>query len=132
MDHHHATQATETLTEFFDRYGTALTAGDLPGIAACYAMPGMVVADDATFAFTSPSAVEAAFNGAAEAYHTKGLVAARAEITEISWLTEALVLVAATWEYLDAQGGAVAGESYRYLLRVVDDRPAICVVIPTG
>jgi len=37
-----------------------------------------------------------------------------------------------TWEYLDAQGGAVAGESYRYLMRVIDDRPAICVVVPTG
>jgi len=127
-----AARATETLTEFFERYGSALTAGDLSAIAACYAMPGMVVADDATFSFTSPSAVEAAFNGAAEAYHTKGLVAARADINEISWLTPAIVLVSATWEYLDSQGGAVAGESYRYLIRVVDDRPAICVVIPTG
>jgi len=127
-----AASTTETLTEFFDRYGTALTAGDLPAIADCYAMPGLVVADETTFSFSTPSAVETAFHGAAETYHSKGLVAARADVNEIDWLTKTLVLVSVTWEYLDAQGGAVAGESYRYLMRVIDDRPAICVVVPTG
>lgn len=35
----------DTLTDFFDRYGVALTAGDVPAIAGCYALPGLVVAD---------------------------------------------------------------------------------------
>jgi hypothetical protein len=130
MDHPAA--AIEALTDFFDRYGTALTANDLPAVASCYAMPGMVVSDDATFSFATPAAVEAAFSGAAEAYHAKGLVAARADVLEVDWLTDGLALVAVRWEYLDAQGGAVPGESYRYLMRTVGGKPLICVVIPTG
>lgn len=124
--------ATATLTEFFDRYGNALTMGDLSTIASCYAMPGLVVGNDATFSFTTPAAVEAAFAGATEIYNARGLVAARADIRDINWLTPALAIVSVTWEYLDAQGWAVPGESYRYVLRVVDNQPAICVVIPTG
>jgi hypothetical protein len=123
---------TVALTDFFDRYGTALTASDLPAIASCYAMPGLVVGDDATFAFSSPAAVEAAFAGAAETYREKHLIAARAELRDILWFTERLALVSVTWEYLDAQGCAVPGESFRYLMRMVDGRPMICVVIPTS
>lgn len=129
---HTAEAATAALTEFFDRYGNALIVGDLPTIAACYAMPGLVVADDATFSFTTPAAVDAAFAGAAETYREKGLVAARAELREVSWLTPALAIVSVTWEYLDAKGWAVPGESYRYVLRMVGGKPVICVVIPTG
>jgi|GEM_PF-1115985 len=128
----HTTTDTTILGDFFDRYGTALTANDLATVASCYAMPGMVVADESTFSFTSPAAVEAAFAGAAETYHEKGLVAARAELRDVQWLTHALALVAVQWEYLDSDGGAVPGESYRYLMRMVDGRPLICVVIPTG
>lgn len=127
-----STTDSTVLSDFFDRYGTALIANDLPAVAACYAMPGMVVADESTFSFSSPAAVEAAFAGAAETYHEKGLVAARAEVREVQWLSRALALVGVRWEYLDAEGGAVPGESYRYLMRLVEGRPMICVVIPTG
>ncbi|HZN16646.1 MAG TPA: hypothetical protein VFB84_00350 [Micromonosporaceae bacterium] len=129
---HAAEAATAALTDFFDRYGNALIAGDLPTIAACYAMPGLVVTNDATFSFATPAAVETAFAGAAETYHAKRLVAARADVCEVSWLTPALALASVTWEYLDARGWAVPGESYRYLLRVVGDKLAICVVVPAG
>lgn len=128
----HTTADTEAVTEFFDRYGTALTASDLPTIASCYAMPGMVVSDESAFSFANPSAVEAAFAGAAETYEAKGLIAARAEIRDVKWLTDKVVLVGVEWEYLDSQGGAVPGESYRYVLRMVNGRPLINVVIPTG
>ena len=33
------------ITAFLDRYAEALAAGDLPGIAACYALPALVVGD---------------------------------------------------------------------------------------
>lgn len=129
----HPAASTEALTEFFERYGTALAAGDLPAIASCYAMPGLVVSDEATFSFATPAAVQAAFAGAAEAYHEKGLVGARGDLTGVDWLTGQLALASVNWEYLDEQGGAVPGESYQYLMRLAaDGRPQICVVIPTG
>jgi ketosteroid isomerase-like protein len=126
------TAETTVLSDFFERYATAMTANDMATVAACYAMPGMVVADDSTFTFATPAAVETAFSGAVQTYHEKGLVAARAEVLDVQWLTSALALTRVTWEYLDRNGGAVPGETYRYLMRMVQGRPLICVVIPTG
>jgi hypothetical protein len=122
----------DTLTDFFDRYGAALTAGDLPAIARCYSLPGTVVADGYSFTFTSPAAVALSFMGAAGDYQDHALVAAHAQILEVQPLSGALTLVAVEWEYLDSCGQAVPGESYRYLLRTTADGPAICTVIRTG
>jgi len=49
------------LSDFFDRYGAALTSGDVAAVAGCYALPGMVVADSYSFTFTSPAAVALSF-----------------------------------------------------------------------
>jgi hypothetical protein len=121
----------DMLTEFFDRYGAALTAGDLPAIANCYAMPGMVVADGYSFSFTSPAAVALSFVGAAPGYQDLELVAAHARIEDVQLLSTALTMVAVEWEYLDSQGRAVDGERFRYLLRITQSGPLICTVIHT-
>lgn len=122
----------DALTDFFDRYGVALTAGDLPAIAGCYALPGLVVADTYSFSFTSPAAVALSFVGAAPDYTERELVAAHAEIEQIQPVSALLTLVAVRWEFLDSQGRQVPGERYRYLLRATDDGPVICTVLRTG
>ncbi|WP_328345056.1 hypothetical protein [Micromonospora sp. NBC_00421] len=35
----------DTLSDFSDRYGVALTTGHVPAIAGCYALPGLVVGE---------------------------------------------------------------------------------------
>ncbi|HYN92822.1 MAG TPA: hypothetical protein VES42_03120 [Pilimelia sp.] len=120
----------DTLAEFFDRYGAALTAGDLTTIAGCYALPGMVVADGYSFSFSSPAAVALSFLGAAPAYQERELVAAHADITDVQRLSDGLVLAAVRWEYLDCRGAAVPGERYRYVVRLGRTAPQICVVLP--
>ncbi|WDZ84156.1 hypothetical protein [Micromonospora cathayae] len=122
----------DTLTEFFDRYGVALTAGDLPAIAGCYALPGLVVADTYSFSFSSPAAVALSFVGAAPDYQERELVAANALIQDVAPLSELLTMVAVEWEFLDSEGRAVPGERYRYLLRGSDDGLVICTVIRSG
>ncbi|MEV0605430.1 hypothetical protein AB0I61_03525 [Polymorphospora rubra] len=122
----------DTLTDFFDRYGAALTAADVPAIAACYALPGLVVADSYSFSFTSPAAVALSFVGAAPDYRERQLVAAHAQIRDVRRLSDALTLVAVEWEYLDSAGRAVPGESYQYLLRTTPTGPVICTVIRAG
>jgi hypothetical protein len=121
-----------TLTDFFDRYGAALVAADVPAIAGCYALPGLVVADSYSFSFTSPAAVALSFMGAAPDYHDRELVAANAQLLDVQQLSASLTLVAVEWEYLDSAGRAVPGERIRYLLRRTDDGPAICTVIRAG
>jgi hypothetical protein len=118
----------DTLTAFFDQYGTALTHGDLPALSSCYAPPGLLVSDETAVAFTSSAAVEAAFAVAADQH--RGLIAARATVRSMDRITPGVVLADVDWEYLDSQGQAVPGTSYRYVLRMLKSGPQICVVIP--
>ncbi|MET7704497.1 hypothetical protein [Micromonospora sp. NPDC005413] len=122
----------DTLADFFDRYGVALTSGDVPAIAGCYALPGLVVADTYSFSFTSPAAVALSFVGAAPDYQDREVVAAHAQIEDVQPVSARLTMVAVEWEFLDSRGQAVPGERYRYLLRTSDEGPVICTVIRTG
>ncbi len=119
------------LTDFFDRYGSALTTGDVSAVASCYALPGMVVSDSYSFTFASPAAVALSFLGAAPAYREQQIVAAHAQLRDVQRLSDALAMVAVEWEYLDSGGNAVPGESYRYLIRSGSDGPRITTVIAT-
>jgi hypothetical protein len=121
----------ENLTDFFDRYGSALTTGDVSAVAGCYALPGMVVADSYSFTFTSPAAVALSFLGAAPAYREQQIVAAHAQLCDVQRISNALAMVAVEWEYLDSAGNSVPGESYRYLIRADGDGPRITTVITT-
>ncbi len=121
----------DQLTDFFGRYGAALTTGDVVAIARCHALPGLVVSDSYSFTFSSPAAVALSFLGAAPAYREQRIVAAHAQLHEVHRLSAALSLVAVEWEYLDSEGAAVPGERYRYLIRTDSDGPLITTVIAT-
>ncbi len=108
------------ISAFLDRYAEALAAGDLPGIAACYALPALVVGDANTIPVTDPAQVEAAFAGAADAYRAQGLVGIRPELRAVDPLPPTLTLVDVRWAYLDEAGQARRHTSYRYLLRRTD------------
>jgi ketosteroid isomerase-like protein len=126
------TTSNHDVAAFLDRYAGALAAGDLPGIAACYALPALVVGDGATIPVSEPAQVEAAFAGAAEAYRAQGLVGLRPQVGAVEPLTGALTLVEVGWAYLDEAGRERRHTSYRYLLRRADSgRLGIQVVIDT-
>jgi ketosteroid isomerase-like protein len=105
------------ISAFLDRYAEALAAGDLPAIAACYALPALVVGDANTIPVTEAAQVEAAFAGAADAYRAQGMVSIRPELRAVDPLTATLTLVDVGWAYLDEDGAARQHTSYRYLLR---------------
>jgi ketosteroid isomerase-like protein len=108
------------IAAFLDRYAEALAAGDLPGIAGCYALPALVAGDAATIAVAEAGQIEAAFAGAAETYRAQGLVGIRPELRAVDPLTPTLTLVDVRWAYLDEAGQARRHTSYRYLLRRTD------------
>jgi ketosteroid isomerase-like protein len=105
------------ITAFLDRYAQALAAGDLAAIAACYALPALVVGDSGAIPVAEAAQVEAAFAGAADAYRAKGLVGIRPELRAADPLTATLTLADVRWAYLDEAGQAGQHTSYRYLLR---------------
>jgi ketosteroid isomerase-like protein len=126
------TTSQHDVAAFLDRYAEALASGDLPGIAACYALPALVVGDGASIPVSEPAQVEAAFAGAAEAYRAQGLVGLRPQVRAVDPLTGALTLVDVGWAYLDEAGRERRHTSYRYLLRRSDSgRLGIQVVIDT-
>jgi ketosteroid isomerase-like protein len=126
------TTSQHDVAAFLDRYAEALASGDLPGIAACYALPALVVGDGASIPVSEPAQVEAAFAGAAEAYRAQGLVGLRPQVRAVDPLTGALTLVDVGWAYLDEAGRERRRTSYRYLLRRSDSgRLGIQVVIDT-
>jgi hypothetical protein len=127
-----ASTSLADLTEFFGRYGAALTTGDVAAVAGCYALPGMVVADSYSFTFASTAAVALSFLGAAPAYREQQIVAAHAQLLDVQQLSPALTMVSVEWEYLDAAGNALTGERYRYVLRTDADGPRITTVIATN
>jgi hypothetical protein len=91
----------------------------------------MVIANSYSFTFTSPAAVALSFLGASPGYTEQQIVAAHAQIRDVQRLSHALAMVAVEWEYLDSDGNAVPGESYRYLIRADRDGPRITTVIAT-
>ena len=120
------------IAAFLDRYAEALAAGDLPGIAGCYALPALVAGDAATIPVAEAGQIEAAFAGAADAYRAQGLVGIRPELRALDPLTPALTLVDLRWAYLDEAGQARQHTSYRYLLRRSDSgQLGIQVVVDT-
>jgi hypothetical protein len=122
----------QDVSSFLDRYADALASGDLPGIAACYAVPALVVGDAAAIPVSEPAQVEAAFGGAAAAYRAQGLVGLRPEVRAVDRLTGALTLVDVRWAYLDEVGRERQHTAYRYLLRRADTgQLGIQVVIDT-
>ena|GEM_PF-3391302 len=65
------------LEGFFVRYGEVVSDGDLEAISACYAVPSIVISDEGAIPIATREEVEAAFDGAAERYRARGMVAAR-------------------------------------------------------
>jgi ketosteroid isomerase-like protein len=126
------TTSPHDVAAFLDRYAEALAGGDLPGIAACYALPALVVGDGATIPVADAGQVETAFAGAADAYRAQGIVGLRPELRAVDPLTGALTLVDVGWAYLDEAGRERQHTSYRYLLRRADGgRLGIQVVVDT-
>jgi ketosteroid isomerase-like protein len=125
------TTSPHDVSSFLDRYADALAAGDLPGIAACYALPALVVGDAATIPVAEPGQVEAAFAGVADAYRAQGMVGLRPQVQAVDPLTGTLTLVDVRWDYLDQAGAVRQQTSYRYLLRRTDGRLGIQVVVDT-
>jgi ketosteroid isomerase-like protein len=77
------TTSQPDVLSFLDRYADALARGDLPGIAACYAVPALVVGDGATIPVSEPAQVQAAFAGAADVYRAQGLVGLRSQVRAV-------------------------------------------------
>lgn len=122
------------INKLFARYGTALSAGDLPSIGSCFDPPSVVIADDATALMVDRAQVKEYFTGMAERYRARGAFTATPTIHRVEQLTPALWLADVRWDSFDETGAPapVGVETYRYLMRAADpDEPLIVAAIVT-
>jgi len=120
----------ERAEAFFERYGSALTTGDLDAIALCYSYPSLVVTDTASRSLACPEEVIAAFGGADEMDEAVGLTHAVASIQTIDSPASGIAWVTVRWSYRDCSDEEKFADAYRYLLREVESTLAICTVTP--
>lgn len=106
---------------FFDRYATALTAGDIGELVACWNVPAFVLADQGARSITTTDEIARFFGGAKEHYNARGVFDTKAVIDDITWLTARLVNVDVHWPWFGARGEDLGEEAASYLLRIDDD-----------
>jgi hypothetical protein len=122
------------LDKLFARYGTALSADDLPAIVSCFDPPVVVIADDGTTLMVDRAQLKEHFTGMAERYRARGAFIGTPTIRSVEQLTHALWLADVRWDSFDESGepAPVDVETYRYLVRVADpDEPLIVAAIVT-
>ena len=125
------------ILQFLERYGHALSEGDLAAIADSWEPPALGLADEASMPVGEIGEVQAFFSQAVEWYRAQGLMATRPTLGGVQRLGERLTAVDVAWSAVDADGVEKSRERSHYILRRgVDDRyrikVALTVVEPTG
>jgi len=120
----------DTVRKFLERYGQALSAGDIPSIVACWDVPALVLADEGVRPVATLAEVEQFFAAAVEWYRSQCLVATKADLKRIDPLSKKLVYVDVVWSALGTSGDVKSSEHSCYVLRLSHDcSPRIQVAI---
>ena len=105
-----------SVQEYLDRFATALTSGDTKTMTKLWGVPAFVIGATEARVVHSESEVEQFFGGAKDLYNERGIVGTRAEITNLDWVGDDLVVATVRWPYLDENDRVLGGESSSYTL----------------
>lgn len=118
------------VASFLERYGAALSANDLDGVASCWEVPALVLSDQGSIAVGSEAQIRAFFGAAGEGYRRRGIMATRPASFEVAELAARVLSVDVIWSALDADGNEASRERSYYLLRFDDgSQPRIRVAL---
>lgn len=102
--------------DYLDRFATAMTSGDTTAMASLWGVPAFAIGPNEARVVQSEAEVEAFFAGAKDMYNQRGIMDTRAEILDLDWVSENLVIVTVRWPYLDQNEKEVGEESSSYTL----------------
>lgn len=111
----------DQIKQSLERYGEALSAGDLASIWNCWEVPGLVLADDGAIVVSDKGQLEGFFARAIGWYQSQGLMATRPELERTMALTERLTLVTVRWPSFDHAGVERSSDRSHYILRLGND-----------
>lgn len=94
-----------------------MTSGDTKAVAQLWEAPAFVIDEHASIAVPDLDAVERFFAGAKDQYNAQGITTTQAEITDLDWVTDNLVVARVRWPYLDESGNGLGAESSSYTLK---------------
>lgn len=122
-----------SVQRYFDRFAAAMTSGDMKTMLALWGVPAFVIGTHEARVVQSEAEVEQFFSGSKDLYNRRGIVATRAEITNLDWIGEELVIATVRWPYLDQNERVVGEESSSYtLLRGEDGGYKLRVITMRG
>lgn len=127
---HHDRAAVQS---FLDRFAKAMTIGDTKAVAQLWEAPAFVIDDRNTIAVPDLDAVESFFAGAKDQYNAQGITTTKAEILDMDWVSDNLVVARVRWPYLDDTGKELGAEASSYTLkRGADGEFKLRVVLMRG
>lgn len=111
----------EQIRRFLERYGQALSTGNLLEIGDCWEVPAFVLADTGGVPVAESSEIERYFERAVGEYHSQGLMTTQPLLEKIEPLTKRLVSVDVRWSSFDRTGVERSSEHSHYILWRGDD-----------
>jgi hypothetical protein len=114
----------DKIRSLLEQVGTALSTGDLPGIANCWEVPALVLSNEGAIAVSEAGEIEKFFVQATEWYHSQGLMSTRPELERVEILSENLASVDARWPSFDAAGDEKYSERSHYIVQIGKDGQA--------
>lgn len=122
-----------SVQDYLDRFATAMTSGDTKTMARLWGVPAFVIGPNMAKAVQSEDEVEEFFSGAKDMYNERGIIDTRAEIEDLDWVGEDLVIVTVRWPYLDQNEKELGAERSSYtLLRGEDGGFKVRVITMRG
>jgi ketosteroid isomerase-like protein len=105
-----------SVQDYLDRFATAMTSGDTKAVASLWGVPAFVIGKNEARVVESEAEVEQFFAGAKDMYNQRGIMDTQAEIQELDWIDEDLVIVTVRWPYLDQNEKEIGQEASSYTL----------------
>jgi len=128
-----AAREQASVQQYLDRFAEAMTSGDIKTMAKLWGVPAFVIGSQDARLVQSDEEVEQFFAGAKDMYNERGIVGTRAEIVDLDWVGEDLVIATVRWPYLDQNDRVRGEESSSYtLLRGEDGGFKVRVVTLRG
>jgi hypothetical protein len=112
-------QATmpDPVSGVLERLGRAISAGDLPGVAACFAYPALLLTGADTHEFRDPQQVQVAYRKSLAEHGSAGIVTMHVELEEARALGGGVFECTVRWPAFSIDGRQVANERAKYLIQ---------------
>ena len=125
-----AEQERGAVDEMLEKFGAAVSSGDLAGVSKHYAYPVLMLSDGGARMFKKPAELEAMFAEGREWYDiSKGMLEARSELQEFEQLTEQTAAVTVRWLGYDSAGHKIYSGKWYYVIQDFEGVPLIRVAL---